>query len=541
MKRLLIQMLVVCVSVPMLRAQVLIDDFIVNDPAANTRGLGRPAIAAHSSGGFAVAWQDFNDYNIPIAEQPRIAVQLFSADATPIGPTNLFQGESRLPLSIWTSDFLEPNPDIVFHPDGTLLVAVEHEGRLSIGSDDIGSAEVGLAVVLPTGQVLDASGSNTSGVILWLISTKTQFQQRPRIAMAPSGDFFMTMDGLSFDTNFNAVLIQQFDTEGNFVGDFFNPHTSDPGPNSNHQFSDFATNGITHVVIWQDDRQDGNWDITAQFYNNSGEMGGNLRVNNGDAAGTINIWPSIAMNQSGNGVAVWADTRTGADGEIFGQLFNANGQAVAGNFQISAGHGEIMDRPEVAMLIDGDFMVVWTDSMPGISGTSAFRARGRQFSANATPVSEVFILPNQDIASGVSNIATDGTSYYLTWRDDRRNETYLNMFAKKMAPFVTSVATSDPGLPPRFELFNAYPNPFNPSTTIQFAVPSQSKVTIKLFDLLGREVTTLIDEEYSPGEYELFFEAEGLTSGIYFYRIIATTSAGQTKAFVQTKKLTLLK
>lgn len=519
MKRLLGQILVLCVSVPTLWAQVLIDDFIVNDPVANTKGLGRPAIAVHSGGGFAVAWQDFNDYNSPIAEQPRIAVQLFSADATPIGPTNLFQGESRLPFSIWTSDFLEPNPDIVFHPDGTLLVAVEHEGRLSIGSDDVGSAEVGLAVVLPTGQVLDASGSNTSGVILWLISTKTKFQQRPRIAMAPSGDFFMTMDGLSFDTNFNAVLIQQFDTEGNFVGDFFNPHTTDPGPNSNHQFSDFATNGSTHVVIWQDDRQDANWDITAQFYNNSGATGGNIKVNNGDAVGTINIWPSIVINPSGNSVAVWADARTGADGEIFGQLLNANGQAVGGNFQISAGHGEIMDRPEVAMLDDGNFMVVWSDSMQGVSGTAAFRARGRQFSTNATPLSDVFILPNQDIASGVSNIATDGSSYYLTWRDDRRNETYLNMFAKKMGSFVTFVATPDPILPSRFELYNAYPNPFNPSTTIQFALPKRAKVTIKVYDILGRQVATLVDDTYQAGVHQVSLDARDLASGLYIYRI----------------------
>jgi len=304
-----------------------------------------------------------------------------------------------------------------------------------------------------------------------------------------------------------------------FVGDFFNPHTSDPGPNSNHQFSDFATNGSAHVVIWQDDRQDANWDITAQFYNNSGASGGNIKVNNGDAAGTLNIWPSIAMNQSGNSVAVWADTRTGADGEIFGQLFNANGQAVAGNFQISAGHGEIMDRPEVAMLVDGNFMVVWTDSMPGVSGTSAFRARARQFSANATPLGDVFILPNQDIASGVSNIAADGTSYYLTWRDDRRNETYLNMFAKKMGSFVTSVTTPDPILPSRVELYNAYPNPFNPSTTIQFALLQRAKVTIKIYDILGRQVATLVDDTYQAGVHQVSLDARDLASGLYIYRI----------------------
>ena len=96
-------------------------------------------------------------------------------------------------------------------------------------------------------------------------------------------------------------------------------------------------------------------------------------------------------------------------------------------------------------------------------------------------------------------------------------------------------------LPGEFRLEQNYPNPFNPSTTIQFAVPFQSKVRITLFDLLGREVTTLIDEEHKPGEYKLVFEAEGLASGIYFYQIAATTAAGQPKAFVQIKKLTLLK
>jgi len=529
MKGLLSQVLILCLSVSSLLAQVLIDDFIVNDPTSNTKGLGRPAIAAHR-GGFGVAWHDFNDYNIPVTEQPRVATQLFSSSGTPIGPTNLFRGESRS-LSVWTSDFLEPNPDIAFHPDGTLLLAVEHEGRFSIGGDAVASSEVGLAGVSPGGQILDLSGPNTNGVILWLISTKTKFQQRPRIAMAPSGDFFMTMDGLSFDTSFNAVLIQQFDPEGNFVGDFFNPHSSDPGPNSNHQFSDMATNGALHAVVWQDSRRDANWDITAQFYTNSGELGGNAGVNSGDAAGTVNIWPSIAMNARGSSVVVWADTRDGEAGEIYGQRFDANGQAVGTNFRISTGHGEIMDRPEVAMLDDGRFMVVWTDSsnVPG-----EFRARGRQFDALASPLSEVFVLPNRDVTSGLSNIATDGASYYLTWLDDRRDEAYLNVFAKKMASFPTSVATSGLNIPGAFELFEAYPNPFNPSTTIEFAVPKASKVTVKVFDILGRQVATLVDASYQPGRYKAVFDAGHLASGLYLYRIEAA-------GFRSTRRLLLLK
>ncbi len=514
-------------------AQVLIDDFLVNSSPANQKGLGRPAIAAHSNGSFAVAWQDFNDYNNPVAEQPRIAVQLFSGTAAPVGPTNLFRGESRS-LSIWTSDFLEPNPDIAFQPDGTLLIAVEHEGQLSIAGDAVSSSEVGLAGVSPAGEIIDASGPSTNGNILWLISTTTKFQQRPRLAMAPSGDFFMALDGITYDTNFNTVLIQQFDPNGAFAGDFFIPHRDDPGPNANHQYSDMATNGSTHLVVWQDGRRDNNWDISMQVYNNNGAVGSNRQVNSGDPAGTINIWPSVVMNAAGNSVVVWADTRNNPAGEIFGQRFDASGQAVGGNFQISSGHGEIMDRPEVAILDDGRFMVVWTDSSYARAGIEAYRARGRIFAPDATPMSDVFILPNEDVASGLANVASDGAGYYLTWLDDRRDETYLNLHAKKLGPLATSVANTSIGGPAGFSLQQNYPNPFNPETTIRFTLPQRAFVTVQVFDLAGREVATLLQETKPAGSHALIFDASHLPSGVYLYRI-------QAGNFQAAKKFLLLK
>lgn len=88
--------------------------------------------------------------------------------------------------------------------------------------------------------------------------------------------------------------------------------------------------------------------------------------------------------------------------------------------------------------------------------------------------------------------------------------------------------------PKEFRLDQNYPNPFNPSTTIRFAIHRECKVCLKIFDLLGREVGKLIDEDKQPGEYRVTFEAEGLPSGIYFYRI-------QAEGFSQLKKFTLLK
>jgi hypothetical protein len=85
-----------------------------------------------------------------------------------------------------------------------------------------------------------------------------------------------------------------------------------------------------------------------------------------------------------------------------------------------------------------------------------------------------------------------------------------------------------------YSLSNNYPNPFNPSTTFRYSIPTQSKVIIKVYDMLGNEIATLMDEEKSVGTYELTWNAASLSSGIYFYQL----KAGD---FVNTKKMILLK
>ena len=85
-----------------------------------------------------------------------------------------------------------------------------------------------------------------------------------------------------------------------------------------------------------------------------------------------------------------------------------------------------------------------------------------------------------------------------------------------------------------FSLGQNYPNPFNPRTTIEYSIPSRSNVVIKVFDILGREVATLVNEEKPAGVYNVNFNGSELSSGVYFYRIEAEN-------FVETKKLVLIK
>jgi hypothetical protein len=85
-----------------------------------------------------------------------------------------------------------------------------------------------------------------------------------------------------------------------------------------------------------------------------------------------------------------------------------------------------------------------------------------------------------------------------------------------------------------FSLEQNYPNPFNPTTSIKFSVPSAEFVTLKVYDILGNEVSTLVNEQKAPGNYEVRFDAGNLASGVYIY----TLKAGN---ITQTKKLMLMK
>jgi len=92
--------------------------------------------------------------------------------------------------------------------------------------------------------------------------------------------------------------------------------------------------------------------------------------------------------------------------------------------------------------------------------------------------------------------------------------------------------TSD--IPQHFQLYGNYPNPFNPSTQIKYDIASTTEVAIKVYDVLGRQVQTLVNTQQTPGTYTVSFDAAGLSSGVYFYRI-------ETNAFAATKQMTLIK
>jgi hypothetical protein len=99
---------------------------------------------------------------------------------------------------------------------------------------------------------------------------------------------------------------------------------------------------------------------------------------------------------------------------------------------------------------------------------------------------------------------------------------------------ITNASGQEEDMPNTFKLEQNYPNPFNPSTIIKFGIPERSNVVIKIYDIIGSEVFTLVNEEMEAGWYQKEFSANGLSSGVY----LLTIQAG---SFVSTKKMLMVK
>jgi hypothetical protein len=135
-----------------------------------------------------------------------------------------------------------------------------------------------------------------------------------------------------------------------------------------------------------------------------------------------------------------------------------------------------------------------------------------------------FVFPIVGLASGKYRIDI--------YRDCLYQE---NRFIKSFRfEYVISSISNKEKIPNQFMLYNAYPNPFNPTTVISYSIPSFGFVSLKVFNSLGKEVAVLVSKHQESGKYELEFRAKELSSGIYYYSL-------QFGDIIETKKIILLK
>jgi hypothetical protein len=244
------------------------------------------------------------------------------------------------------------------------------------------------------------------------------------------------------------------------------------------------------------------------------------------------VEPSIAIGLSNDSAVVlsaWRDLKYGCLTDV--------GCSILGRFSNNAGntfeHEERFDvRPAaVAALtaVRGNIMAVgWNDDL--LDGGARITVSFDHGNKWCLP----FNVHDQGDIGGIA-ITRNGLHVLYTQVIGGR----FRIFYRRGVLLPTSVKEMSTIPPPFATLVQNYPNPFNPSTKIVYGVNSQEFVSLKVFDVLGREVARLVEERKEAGEYTIEWKADGMPSGVYYYRLITESTAHGVR--VSTNKMLLIR
>jgi hypothetical protein len=302
-------------------------------------------------------------------------------------------------------------------------------------------------------------------------------------------------------------------------------------PNSSDESSVAVSGSVVHVV-WNDTR-DGNNEIYYKRSTDGGvSWGTDTRLTNNTS---YSSYPSVAVSGSFVHV-VWLDHRDGND-EIYYKLSNNTGVSWGTDTRLT---NDTADSEYPSVAVSGPVVhIVWHDYRNG--NTEIYYKRSTDAGVSWGTDTR---LTNNTAYSGSPSVAVSGSIVHVLWYD-YRDGNYSEIYYKRNPTGNTiGIKNIISEIPSSYSLQQNYPNPFNPTTKIKFDIaPSLSfpnapignpLVVLKVFDLLGKELENLVNEQLAPGTYETNWDASNYPSGVYFYKLI-------TKGFTETKKMFLIK
>ncbi len=527
-----------------------------------------PRVVSDGSGGAIITWWDYdylitNDYNIYAQRIDSAGIVRWDTNGVPI----------------CTNPLLQMNPMITSDGNGGAIIAWQdnRSGRADIYAQRINASGIvqwtadGIEVCADTLDqtvpqlISDGSGGaiitwrdlrdgisyipyaqklNADGVAQWTAGGVLLSQlngESLQIVSDGNGGAIIAWHqytGVYPNGNFD-IIVQQINTNG-IVG-WGNDGVAICSLTS-EQFRPqlIRDTGSGTTIVWEDQRNGSSYN---NLYAQKVDSGGVAQW----ALNGVAIAPNtlsqrehkLLSDGSGGIFIIWQYASGGLINTIYAQRMNSSGVSQWASDGVSIGAAGESRLPEITTDGGTGAIITWYDYR-GYGNGDIFAQRINSAGAVQWIVNGVGVC--RDPSGQVfPQLVEDGSGgAIITWDDSRNSATNsTDIYAQRVNANgtlggTTSVNENDHSLPTTFALEQNYPNPFNPTTTIRFGLLNAAFVTLKIFNLLGQEVATLVNEKREAGQHSVQWNARDLASGVYFYRLLAGS-------FLETKKLILIK
>jgi predicted lipoprotein with Yx(FWY)xxD motif len=524
-----------------------------------------PQIVSDNSGGAIITWEDFrngSNYDIYAQRISFSGVVLWPLNGVPVA---IITNDHTMPKIVpdgtggaiitWT-DFRSGNYSDIYAqkinangiPQWTangvpVCTAVNSQYNPSLISDGNGGAIITWQDKRDGSFNIYAQRINSNGTSLWTtdgvpICSEINKQENPTIASDGLGGAIITWQDYRSNTDYD-IYAQRIDSNGNVQ--WTTNGLSLCSLTGNQVYPVIINNSTYEVIItWFDVRNGIDPDIYAQRLGIDGTV---FWISNGVAlctATNLQQFPVLVEDGSSGAIVTWQDYRSGAY-DVYAQRIDVDGNVLwtTDGVPISA-ETDAQMSPDITSDGQGGAIITWRDYRDnGNQDIYAQRIDNNgnvQWTVNGIAIS---VATTDQYTPAITSDGNGGA--IITWWD-YRNGTTSDVYAQQVSHngqlgVVTDV--DDKNIPAlSFHLEQNYPNPFNSSTTINWQTLVGSWQTIKVFDALGNEIASLVDEYKPAGRHDVEFNPESSikhsASGIYFYQL----KAGE---FIQTKKMILLK
>ena len=474
-----------------------VPDFQVNENVgAGGHAQGAPSIAVDGAGNFVVAWQDSRNDS-----QGDIYAQRYSSDGASIG--------SNFKVNDDQGSGLQKSPSVACDENGKFIVTW-HDRR---DEDDI-YAQCYSGDGIPLGsnfRVCDDDGR--------------KYQGSPCVASDRNGKFIIAWrDCRTYGHN---IYAQLFTSDGMPIGDNFRVKDQDEGIGDCTPSIDCDGDG-NFVITWSAKRHNNYAVLGKSYLSNGTPLTNNFEIHLDERGDSF---PSVSIDENSGFVITWKDVVHNGNSDIYAQRYINSGIQIGDNFKVNDDLGtEAQLNPSVDSDSLGNFVVVWADRRNDVHDITICAQR---YSDDGTPVGDNFQVTR--VSRGQQDypdVELWNRRIYTTWIAQSASGNGYDIWANILYWQKPVLSQSS------FTLYQNYPNPFNSGTEIWYDIPIQGNVKLAVYNLLGQVVKVLVDENQEVKEYVINWDGTNLKgekapSGLYLYRL-------ETGSVVLTKKMLCL-